>query len=544
MNVKVRNAIFFLMVFALIFDNIPKPVQLNFLGGPAGGKLVVYPLLVGFLYSFYCHYKQGGVFVDFRKFARYVAVFIGVMLLSTVAGLVMYPYWDLVLSGPVNQIEKLPRVMDFLAAHGMAVDQRLLMSCWIAVRQVKGVFLEAFWCFGTAYLVYCWYKEDWRRAVDIVTRAVLASGVVLISYSVIESFYLAHSKEAGHILSTINPYIHEIQTDGKWWPPLLWKGQLRSVFAEPSYYGIYMAFAMPWLWYRVYQKRALGAVAVTFLLTFFLIFTKSRTAFMLHVGELTLFVLFILLWDRNKKSLLHVGKVMAISLCAFFAAMGFIGHYVDAKPVGNVVQQVKNKTDGSGNVAKKVEKKSAGNAAQKIEKKSDGDATKVATNYIKSNAASLANPDARSNGARYSVMAADFRIGLDHPVLGVGKGLRSSYMPDYFSEKALRNGEVKMWMDFRKKMGVIRSGFPNLGEYTSRFSETGLIGLGVFLAPVIVLLYGLYKKIRESEERFFYIVLGVTICGVLASGIGDGLNITYGYWLLLGLAFAAVKGEH
>lgn len=502
MNVKVRNAIFFLMVFALIFDNIPKPVQLNFLGGPAGGKLVVYPLLAGFLYSFYCHYKHGGVFVDFRKFARYVAVFIGVMLLSTVAGLVMYPYWDLVLSGPADQIEKLPRVMDFLAAHGMAVDQRLLMSCWIVARQVKGVFLEAFWCFGTAYLVYCWYKEDWRRAVDIVTRAVLASGVVLISYSVIESFYLAHSETAGYILSAINPYIHEIQTDGKWWPPLLCQGQLRSVFSEPSYYGIYMAFAMPWLWYRLYQKRTVGAVAVTFLLTFFLILTGSRTAFMLHVGELALFILFVLLWDRNKKSLQHVGKVMAISLCAFFAGTGFIGQYVDVDSDGGAI-----------------------------------------AGYVESNAASLANPDARSNGARYAVMAADFRIGLDHPVLGVGKGLRNGYMPDYFSEKALHNEEVKMWMDFREKMGVLRSGFPNLGEYTSRFAETGLIGLGVFFAPVVVLLWSLYKKTRESEERFFYIVLGVAICGVLASCIGDGVNIIYGYWLLLGLAYAAVKGE-
>ncbi len=38
MNVKVRDAIFFLRVFALIFDNIPKSVQLNF---PPGAAAVV-----------------------------------------------------------------------------------------------------------------------------------------------------------------------------------------------------------------------------------------------------------------------------------------------------------------------------------------------------------------------------------------------------------------------------------------------------------------------------------------------------------------------
>lgn len=104
--------------------------------------------------------------------------------------------------------------------------------------------------------------------------------------------------------------------------------------------------------------------------------------------------------------------------------------------------------------------------------------------YLESNAASLKEPDVRSNRARYSVMMADTRIGLDHPVLGVGKGLRSSYIPDYFDEKALQNNEVRMWLDFRQRLGIMRSGIPALGEYTSRFAETGTLGLLAFFAPV------------------------------------------------------------
>lgn len=541
MNKKIRDIIFFLMVFVLIFNIIPRPVQLNFLGGPVGSKLLVYPLLAAFVYSFYCHYKHGGVFVDFRKFARYVAVFIGVMLLSTGCGLIMYPYWDLMLSGPVDQIEKLPKVMEFLASHGMAVDQRLLMSCWIIARQVKGTFLDAFWCFGTSYLVYCWYKEDWREAVDILGRAVLASAAVIISYSAIEVCYLAHSKEAGNILSAINPYIHEIKVDGKWYPPLLWPGQLRSVFAEPSHYGIYMAFATPWLWYRIYKKQSVASMVIAFVLFFLLILTRSRTAFMIHVGELVLFTLFVLLWDRNKKSLLQVGKVVAISLCAFFLATGFIGQYVDAKPVGatnKVVTNKKAETNKNAAANKKVETNKKAEANKKAAPNKH-----VVADYVKSNAASLADPNARSNGARYSVMEADFKIGLDHPLLGVGDGLRSYYLPDYFSKKALKNGEIKMWMRFMKKLGAVRSGIPRLGEYTSRFSTTGLIGLGVFFAPVIVLILSLFKKMRASQERFIYIIFGVAICGVLASGIGNILNMVYGYWLLLGLGYAAARGK-
>lgn len=57
------------------------------------------------------------------------------------------------------------------------------------------------------------------------------------------------------ILRTVNPCIHSIENDGTWWPPLLWGGQLRSVFAEPSYFGIYAAFAMPLLWYKLIETQ-------------------------------------------------------------------------------------------------------------------------------------------------------------------------------------------------------------------------------------------------------------------------------------------------
>lgn len=43
LNKRVRNTLFFLMVFVLIFDSVPKPIQMNFIGGPVGGKLEFYP---------------------------------------------------------------------------------------------------------------------------------------------------------------------------------------------------------------------------------------------------------------------------------------------------------------------------------------------------------------------------------------------------------------------------------------------------------------------------------------------------------------------
>lgn len=43
MQYKLINIIFFLICFGLIFNNIPKALQMSFWGGPIGDKLVFLP---------------------------------------------------------------------------------------------------------------------------------------------------------------------------------------------------------------------------------------------------------------------------------------------------------------------------------------------------------------------------------------------------------------------------------------------------------------------------------------------------------------------
>ena len=252
---KSFNTILFLIVFSLIFNNIPKPVQLNFLGGPVGSELVIYPLIAAFAYTFYCQYKYKNVFVDTKPFLQYILAFISIMLLSTIVGLFNYPYYDLVLNGPVNQIEKLPKVLAFCHAHGVDVDSKLLMQAWIIARQLKSVLMEAFWCFGGAYVIYCWYKDDWQQAVDILIKSLIASFAVLFLYAVVEVAYLGGNLTSRNILAAINPYIHTIVTNHGWWPPLLWKGQLRLVFPEPSHVGNFIAIGLPVIWYKYFNNN-------------------------------------------------------------------------------------------------------------------------------------------------------------------------------------------------------------------------------------------------------------------------------------------------
>lgn len=507
MNKRVRNTLFFLMVFVLIFDSVPKPIQMNFIGGPVGGKLEFYPLMAAFIYSFYCQYRYRNVFVDFKVFCKYAAIFVGMMMLATIVGLIDYPYYDLILNGPADQIEKLPKVMSFLQAHGIFVEQKHLMQVWLIVREIKGVLLEAFWCLGGAYLVYAWYKDEWSQALRLAVRAVTCSCCVLLVYAIVEVLYLVGNETAKEILSFINPYIHPIVTSHGWWPPLLWKGQLRLVFPEPSHVGNYIAFGLPLIWYGYIQadtnRRA--ALPLTMVMAFFVFMTKARTAYAMLAGMLLLLVCLIF-WGRQYELL---KKFAVLIVCV---TIGFVGY----------VSFVKTTSLSRANQASLVVQRT-----------------------LEDNLVSLASNNKRSNGARYGLLKAHFRTGLQHPLLGVGKGLTGVYVADNFTPEEAANGEISSWIRYQEERGPMAAGYsmPDaMNEFVSRFSSTGILGLGTFLFPFAYVLLRLLKKWVIRKDLTAMMMMLALISSMMA-GCNGSLNLMYAVWLLLGLSYAVAFGR-
>lgn len=513
MNIKIIDKIFFLICFCLIFFNIPKFIQINFIGGILGSKLVVYPLIIGFIYTIYCQYKYKNIFFNFDKFKKYIILFWSIILLSTIVGLFIYPYYNLIINGPVNQIEKLPKVLSILNNMGIYIDEKFLIMLWLIIRIIKTVCLDIFYTFGGAYMIYCWYHERVMDGVSILIKAIVVSVIVIIIYGIIDMFYLLGNEMATDILIMINPFLHEVVTTHEWWPPLLWKGQLRSIFAEPSYYGIYSSFAMMFLWYKFIRvdktKYKAIFIAIIFAFTFGLFLTKARTAIALFLGECIILILYMLYLRR--KILLQ--KVMIIFIATAIAFWG-----------ANLVIANLAIWQGNDNI-------------NDINMKA----------YLEDNLTSLASTDKRSNTARYSIMIANFKIGIDHPLLGVGTNLTDAYIPEYLPAMSKSNHEVNMWLDNQKEKGILKSGFPSLGEYTKRFAQNGLVGIILFLIPPIILLLNLIKKIRVNYNNedivIKYVFFFISFVGIMASGIGDSINITYCYWVLLGLGYALCFDE-
>ncbi|SDA42616.1 O-Antigen ligase [Dialister histaminiformans] len=500
---KQKNLIFGVIVFTLIFCYIPTALQLNFLAGTWATKLTIYPIIIAMVFTLF-YRKSFSLSRDERKMLiRYLVVYFFVMIISLVWGLVDYPYYNVILQGPVNQIKKLPSVYSFLINHDISVTKQGLLFVWMLARPIKALFVDIFWGLSLSVLVYVWYKNDFHNGLRFFLKGVIASVIVVVLYGFLDAMYLSGSELATDILIILNPIVHEIKEEGIWWPPILWNGQLRSLFAEPSYYGIFVAFALPWIWYVLDTSRnmrnRLFLWGILFFLILFLFLTRARTANVLLLAEVVLLFLFTISGFLQSRRFF-----LSVFLCVLlaFGTSLVLFNYGFGKNSNNM----------------------------------------TALSYMQDNIGSLTSVDKRSNRSRYSVMIADLKIGMEHPVLGVGPHLRNAYIPHYLPDKEHLSNETKNWIKNQDEKGILRAGFPELGEYTSRFAETGILGLLVFMLPSFYLIWRIiiFLKIHRKDMpqiRAITVYFLISFLGVLATGIGDSLHVLFSYWLLLGLGF-------
>lgn len=520
MSISLRDKLFFLIVFCTIFSQIPSVIQLNFLGSFLGKDLSLYPILFSIVYYAWKIKKNELVLktndIIIKFFIYYISLYVFIILISFVHGLIIYPYYNEILEGPANQIEKLPAVYQFLQGIGILISEKTLLEFWMFARLIKGFIIECFWFFSVPLLIYFWFRKDAHTGITILHKAVIWACIVVGLYGILDIMYLSGSAIAGSILIYLNPLVHEIKSGGTWWPSLLSNGQLRSLFAEPSYYGIFMAFAMPWIWYSLlkvegWRKKAAFSLLL-FMVLFELFLTKARTANALLIGELILLI-FVTAWYHNKTFIKNTVLITIITLFSFTLATFSIG-YMPGSP---------SSTGSMGYDEAGIDEMGS---------------------YLQDNIGSLSSSTQRSNRSRYSILQASIAIGKDYPLLGVGKGLRNAYIPDYLSAEALVGNEIQRWIHDQKEKGILKSGFPALGEYYTRFAETGILGLLVYLLPSFYLLVQLLKRLKstvvssdQKEETIFFLLSWI---GVMASGLGDNLSVTCCYWILIGIGYALI----
>lgn len=507
---RIRDILFFLIVSCIIFDYVPKVLWFNLfgLGGPYSFMLGIYPIMAGFIFTVFMTYKG-----YIHLWNHYVAFFFSIIFLiyeaSAIHGLYIYPYWDLVLNAPEPQIEKLPWVLDILHNHHIYISYEQLFSIWIFMRSIKSTFFDLLYQFGFSYIIYLWYKNDFKRAWSIFIKGLLAGLAVFITYGLVDVFYLHGSFTATWVLKLINPLIHDIGKIHDWWPPLLWENQFRSVFSEPSRVGNYIAFALPFLFIPVLNKSKQWKyyMVLVFLVSYMVFLTRARTAVSMLLGILILSVILLLVLfgkdsvKRFSMILFVVGSAFIISIVSFSFSLN-----ADLKGTEPTLNQ-------------------------------------AAVKYMEDNVGSLASSNKRSNQARYALLKSNTKIGLEHPIIGVGSLLNGAYVVEHFDDFDLQSSEVQQWIDAYWKMGPLKHNFDAMNEYITVFATTGILGLLCLLFPFVYGCIGLLRRICKCNDiviqyKLFSLLLA-TISSLVA-GCNGSLVMIYAVWILLPLVYISL----
>lgn len=569
-----RDVVFFFMVFSLAFPDIPKFLQIPFISGPLVSRAIFYPLVAAFIFTAIWRQKSKDLFVNFYLFKRYFFITLAVLLVSEIFGFLQYPFQDFIFSHLINLPPHYAKTVDFFHMVGIKLKPETIVGASFIVKNFKNLILGTFFSLGCSYIIYCWYRNEVQRAFSIMYKALVLLVSLMTIYCIIELIYLSGNPFAGDLLTLVNPYIHNIASEGGWHPPLLWRGQMRAIFDEPSYLGIFASFAFPIFWLFFYKEREKSYLTFLWLLQVCLavelFLSQARTGIFLFVVEIFIYALGLIWFYRcgierrtilKRSILICAGLMIAFGFSHYFINYQLIpriNRFEDMKARVATVEILQSDYDKYGfrflgksaftltaPPSSQVNKRHKGKSLDAKMEKSGAVSQLGNKGYLEDNLLSLSDSNARSNKTRYMYMIADLRLGIAHPLLGVGPGLRSGYITVYLERAGSLNSELIDNMKKVKEKGTLNQVYAYLGDYTIRFSESGLLGLISFLIPVCYLCMLVFGHIRNEcfnkltlETYLCYLTFIALFFTILLSGISVNFTIIFIFWIFLGLGFA------
>ncbi len=479
---------------------------------------------------------------SFERFSFfYLLVFFLWQCLCTVIGIQEFDYYALV---SLEQMDKLRYFTQTLQSSGLPVTDVMAIKIWLCLRFLKDCLLYVIFSYGVSLWVFQMYKEE-KTHPDATRTAVFSHLVLAVTvlcltmtaYSIIEIGYLSGNLNCARILAKINPLLYEVEKLHGWWPPLLWKDQLRSLFAEPSFFGLASTMIAPFFIYKIlnppkrcFVKGFYNCIFILFVVMLFL--TRARTALVLFIGQLFLFVFYVLLFKHR-----YFKKVLQVLLVVLFS-FALSLHIMSGFKVVNLDSD----TARSSNVTANASDYVSDNVASVVGNKRSNTArssnvTANASDYVSDNVASVVG-NKRSNTARFASVRATFLTGFQHPVFGVGMGLSTAYVNANFTRDDLNNNEVRNWSRYVEKEGVLKSPIPVLNQFSIIIANFGVMGLLFYLFPMFYIFFGIIKEISKGlavEMACLIIAYIATVAAMLS-------NVAFlTYYIMTGVLLACMR---
>ena len=163
-------------------------------------------------------------------------------------------------------------------------------------------------------------------------------------------------------------------------------------------------------------------------------------------------------------------------------------------------------------------------------------------NYLSSEVQSFKLNDSDhsiSNKSRFGIQYAIYKVFLENPIVGVGYGQQAFEARSKYPTWAKRNN----WEFRLKYLNQNNKRFPpGYNLYLRLASETGVIGVGIFLMFLLYILIWCYNKIKLNNNLIGIIVF-ISMVGFLFNWLKMDTFRIYGFWICLGLIFSTYKNK-
>ena len=536
MENKYNRIIFALVILALpisVAAGIPLLKSILPIGGT---QISVYIVILGIIFSMYK--KQSIKRIDLL--IKYMMVFFLCYSVSFFYGISQFDYPELITSNIGINAKHLLEVLNNNIP--ISISETTFSIILLAYKGIfKSAIILPLMIIGTVYWIVSNFKSKWTDTIDIFVKCLCIIYLLSIGYSCIEVFYLKGYAWATNSLLLIDPYLYHISFDNSvTWPPILWGDRMRSIFAEPSFMGIFFASTLPLFFTALFTNNHKNYTALIYLLiygVFFMMFgADSKTAMVLIIC-LMIYVLGIGIVYRKsilKQAIIIEGCILIAAASYFLLVKTPIIIPAENPAVQwNIVKDIHKQMNIQDNSIPSKQYKAEQLEQSKFALKNETNLDK----YIEKNVENVANVNYGSNSSRYGITFAEFGAFLRKPVFGAGSAeLLQPYIYEHLPAFSA-NEEVGRWRAFNWEHGVMSNQLPVLNFLTNQLAKNGIICFIVFWLPLAYFTFIIVKHRNyfSYQEKQYILALFMSVFCLLVSCMSVTLNLFFTYWIILGI---------
>lgn len=431
-----------LVIISTPITNMPKRFTMPGLGDNLSHYFI---LVLLFLVSIKLFISKESIDKDIKKYFIFLFMWI---ILTSLYGAYCYPYYNEV---TLNN----SRFYDiYNLLFGKLLPSDFSIKVFLFFKSIRDGFVSVIMPWIFAYTVFYILRKEGIKGITFLIYIYIFLGIILFVYAIPEIMLFKFDMSLGkEILSITNPYLYDVNSYLGWYPPLIWHDQqLRSLCVEPATLAELSIMIVACFWAAYFKNKSNFILLVYCLYLILPIMSKSRTAVLICGFMLSQLVFYLKDKSINKKHLLNV--IISSTTSIMLAITSF--------------NMLINKDNSF-------------------------------IKYYDSNIKTITSTTARSNGSRLINIKNHLNVIALKPLLGTGMFYKDLYVRDNMVENALSEPEIYSITRGIEKEGVFKYSYGNVNHYVFITCSIGLLGLFIYLLPVIYVMFkslklGLYKN--------------------------------------------------